>query len=428
MAVHPQPWTLSEWQSLAAQNPAEAGRELSRRLSTTLSPQQQKAVFATIPSEAELVTAFERVANTIAPLAGIPYALKDLFFTANDPLNAGGNLPAGTIPLQGRDSKLPHALRGFGAILAGKTQLHEFAYGLTGENPHFGDCEHPAFPDRTSGGSTSGSAVAVASGIVPLGVGTDTGGSIRVPAAFCGLYGFRTNAGHPLIVDAFPLARSFDTAGWLTRSAQDMLTVNRFLLGRTPPSERSPRGCFIDFGMLQAPAESDLAAAVRNRMEQLALPADRDTLSQLKHAFAGSAESYAVLQSTEAFSVHEAWLDAHRESYGTAVWSRIDRGRKWTPEQLSAAKIKHTIIRNVWANFFLTYDFLVLPIAPFPALLKSECTQENRDRLLALNTPASLGGLAVLSLPIALKDGLTTAVQVVVNDPLSPVVPWILKR
>src|SRR6185369_1714215 len=102
-------------------------------------------------------------------------------------------------------------------------------------------------------------------------------------------------------------------------------------------------------------------------------------------------------------------------------------GRRWSNEQQTAAKIRHTIVRNVWASFFLTYDFLIMPVTPFPALTKADCTQENRDRLLALNTPASLGGLPVLTIPVKLPDGLSSAVQVIVNDPLSPVIPWILK-
>lgn len=428
MSSPPPPWTLSEWQSLAAQNPAEAARDLSRRLETVLSPEQRRAVFAKIPTEAELIAAFERVANTIAPLAGVPYALKDIFFTAHEPLQAGGRLPPGVLPTRIRDSKLPHALRGFGAILAGKTHLHEFAYGLTGENAHYGDCEHPLFPGRTSGGSSSGSAVAVAAGIVPLGVGTDTGGSIRVPAAFCGLYGFRTSAGHTLVMDAFPLAPSFDTAGWFTRSSQDLLTLNRFLLGRTPAVERPPRGCFLDFSMLGQPADAEVATAVRQRAEQFAFAADRNTQEQLRDAFSGAAESYGVLQSTEAYAVHSQWLDTHREAYSEAVWNRIDRGRRWSAEQQEKATIRQTIVRNVWSSFFLTYDFLILPVAPFPALTKADCTQQNRDRLLALNTPASLGGLPVLTLPITLKSGLSTAIQIVVNNPMSPVITWILNQ
>jgi amidase/aspartyl-tRNA(Asn)/glutamyl-tRNA(Gln) amidotransferase subunit A len=421
-------WTMSDWQTLAAQNPAEAGRELARRLQNTFSPAQQRAVFATMPSEPTLIAAFERVANTIAPLAGIPYALKDIFYTAKDPIFAGSKFPPGVIEPRPKDSKLPHALRGFGAVLAGKTQLAEFAYGLTGENEHHGDCMHPQFPDRTTGGSSSGSAAAVAAGVVPLGIGTDTGGSIRVPSAFCGLFGFRTSAGHALMADAFPLSPLFDTAGWMTRSPQDMMTVNRYLLGRTISIDRSPRGCFLPFSALGVTADPEVDAAYTRAAAQVALPADKTTTGQLQGAFAGSAETYAILQSIDACQVHAPWLDSRRGDYSETVWARFDRGRHWSAEQEQRARARLVVIRNTLTNFFLTYDFLALPVAPFPALTKAESTQENRERLLALNTPASLAGLPVLTLPVKLPGGLTTGVQIIVNDVLSPVVPWLLGR
>src|ERR1700753_2040363 len=128
------PLNLSEWQSLSSQNPTRAGRELFQRLQSAVSPAQSRAIFTETATESQLIAQFERVANTIAPLAGVPYALKDIFFTANDPLRAGSNFPPGILPVQTRDSKLPHALRGFGMVMAGKTHLFEFAYGLTGEN------------------------------------------------------------------------------------------------------------------------------------------------------------------------------------------------------------------------------------------------------------------------------------------------------
>lgn len=427
MAENP-PRTIKEWQAIAARSPGEAARLLSRGFDTLLPDAQRRAALTGVVEEARLVAAFERVANTIAPLAGAPYVLKDLFFTAHDPLRAGGNLPEALIPPRPRDSKLPHALRGFGAILAAKAQLHEFAYGLTGENPHYGDVVHPRFPERTSGGSSSGSAAAVASGLVPFSVGTDTGGSIRVPAAFCGLYGFRTPAAHPMIADAFPLAPSFDTAGWFTTAPEDLLLLNRYLVGKPPVAERAPRGCFIGFDALGVSADPDVASAVRTVSERLAFPADAETEQQLAQAFRGAGEAYGVLQSIEAYAVHAGWLDAHKGAYGEAVWARIDRGRRWAPEQVQKARIRHTIVRTTWASFFLTYDYLVMPIAPFPALPSTALTQENRDRLLNLNTPVSLGGLPVVVIPVSLPGGLSTAVQVVIPSPLSPVVAAVLQR
>src|SRR5690606_29674308 len=150
---------------------------------------------------------------------------------------------------------------------AGKTHLHEFAYGITGANPHYGDCEHPLFPGRTTGGSSSGSAAAVAAGIVPLAIGTDTGGSIRVPAAFCGLFGFRLAPGDTFIADAFPLARRFDTAGWFTANPEDMRLALSALVGLRS-SERTPSGCYLELPGL----DPDVALACREAAARFASP------------------------------------------------------------------------------------------------------------------------------------------------------------
>jgi amidase/aspartyl-tRNA(Asn)/glutamyl-tRNA(Gln) amidotransferase subunit A len=313
-------------------------------------------------------------------------------------------------------------------VLAAKTHLHEFAYGLTGENAHHGDCEHPRFPGRTSGGSSSGSAAAVAAGIVPLAVGTDTGGSIRVPAAFCGLYGLRLTPKDTYIEDAFPLAPSFDTAGWFTRNPADLQLVNRYLLGKPPAIDREPRGVYLGFDCLGQHADEAVVSALKKAAGKFAPAIDADTKAALATAFKDSTDAYAILQSTEAYGVHAAWLDSHRSLYSDAVWTRIDRGRRWSPAQLEAANKKWESIRSVWQNYFLTHDFLVMPATPFPALTKAECTLENRNRLLALTTPASLGGLAVLTIPVTLPDGLSSGLQIITPSPQSPAITWALKR
>jgi len=419
--------SLPEWQAFSAKDPAGAARELTHRMQTQLSEPQQRAVFAWMQTERELTTTFERFAGTLAPLAGVPYALKDLFQVSPLAIRAGSRFPADVLPKKDRDGKLPHVLRGVGAVLAAKTNLYEFAYGLTGENPNYGDCEHPNYPECTSGGSSSGSAVAVAAGIVPFATGTDTGGSIRVPAAFCGLYGMRTSSGHPWVEDAFPLAPSFDTAGWFTGNAQDMHTIHRFLLGATKP-DRELRGCFLDFAALGHTADADVAEAFQTAAATYAPAADKTTAEHLRNGFSHCAETYSVLQSTEAYKVHAAWLDTYREFYSPVVWQRIDRGRKWKIEQVDTSLARNAALKLLWTSFFLTYDFLILPATPFPALKKTECTQVNRDRLLALNAPASLGGLPVLSIPVLLPSGRTSGLQIIVNSNQSPVIPWALKR
>ena len=318
------------------------------------------------------------------------------------------------------------------AALAGKTHLHEFAYGLTGENPHHGDVDHPRFPGRTSGGSSSGSAAAVAAGVVPLSIGTDTGGSIRVPAAFCGLYGLRLTPGDVWMSDGFPLAPSFDTVGWMTAVADDMLaTLDALLPATSPPpaaTTRPARGISLPAESVGVTCESDVAEAIAAAVRDWAPTAPPEVAREFTAAHAAGATTYSVLQSTEALAVHAAWLDLHREHYGENVWKLIDRGRHWTDAQRADAAFSLAAVRRFWTQFFLSYDFLVLPATPFPALTKAECTPANRARLLALTAPASLAGLPVLTLPVALPDGLVTGVQVIVNQCRSPVLHEVLRR
>ena len=416
------PLSLADWQALAQRDPAAAAREVHRRVASLLSPAQQRACLAVVVDEKSLAAAFA-AARTDAPLAGVPYFLKDLFDLAGYPTRAGSSFLADVRPGPARDAALVQALRTAGAVCAGKTHLHEFAYGITGENPHFGDCEHPHFPGRTTGGSSSGSAAVVAAGIVPFAVGTDTGGSVRTPAAFCGLYGFRMTPGHAWIADAFPLAPSCDTAGWLTRTSADLLEVNGALFG-LGTSRREPRGCYLEIGEL----DPDVAAACRETAARLGAPADHATQGQLTDAFEGAAFAYLVLTSTEAARGHAAWLDAHRAQYSPTVWQRLDRGRHWSETEGIAAEVRRRFIRHTLASYFLTYDFLVLPATPCAALTRAECDQSHRERVLALTAPASLAGLPVLSAPVALPSGLTAGLQVIVNSVQSPVIPWALRR
>ena len=409
---------FSDWQSLA---PAPAAREFLRRATTLLSPAQQRAVFAQLPTEAELIAHFAS-APAGAPLAGVPYLAKDLFDVAGFPTFAGSTFLSEVRADPTSDSAFISAVNAAGGVLAGKTHLHEFAYGITGENPHYGDVEHPRFTDRTTGGSSSGSAAAVAAGVVPFALGTDTGGSIRVPAAFCGLYGFRGAPHQPWIADAFPLAPSFDTAGWFTSNADDMSTALGALIG-LGTSTRTPRGCYLEIPGLTP----EVATACRTAAARLAPPADNATRNELLRRFAGALDAYNIIVALEASAVHAAWSTDYKDRYDPAVWARLNRVHEFTPAQVASADAMLTAVRLAWTSYFLTFDFLILPAVHRPALTKAECTLAQRSRLLALTAPASLGGLPVLTLPVALDNGLSAGLQVVVNNPQSPVLPWALQ-
>lgn len=407
-----------EWQQLS---PAEATRECRRRIETALSPRQRSAAIAYEPGSKILEASFT-VSEKKRPLASVPFFVKDLFDIAGLPTKAGSTFLPEVRPLPTTTSAIVQAFRAAGAVFVGKTHLHEFAYGITGENAHYGDCDHPRFPGRTSGGSSSGSAVVVASGIAPLALGSDTGGSIRVPAAFCGLYGYRGTPKDALIEDAFPLAPTCDTAGWFTESAGDLAASIAAVVGESS-SDHEPRGVYLEMPGLDLEV-SDACAFAANKF---ASRADSMTEGSLLQSFARAGDVYNRIVSAEAWKTHQSWSERFRERYDPAVWQRIQRGAALSDTDYSAALADRERMREVWMSYFEAYDFLIMPATPFEAPRKSECTLANRNRILALTAPASLGGFPVVTIPVTLLSGLTTGLQIIAADPRSPVFPWALK-
>jgi aspartyl-tRNA(Asn)/glutamyl-tRNA(Gln) amidotransferase subunit A len=411
--------TFRDWQELS---PAAAAREFCHRVETRLTPDQRRAVFAHLVPAGELEAAFA-AAPAGAPLGRVPYLAKDLFDVAGVATFAGSTFLPEVRPTPSRNGAIVAAFAQAGAVLAGKTHLHEFAYGITGENPHYGDCARPGFPNRTTGGSSSGSAAAVGAGIVPLALGSDTGGSVRVPAAFCGLYGFRLTPRDAWISDAVPLSRSYDTAGWFTATAGDLRATIDTLVN--PGSvDRTPRGCYLEMPGL----DPDVAAACQHAALAFTSPADPAVRAALLHGFDRSADTYNTVVSVEAWDYHRAWAERYRERYSPGVWQRLNRAHSVTPEMIRAAESHTAAIHALWAEYFRTHDFLVLAASPGPAFTREEFTLENRLRVLGLTAPASIGGLPVLTIPVPLASGLTTGLQVIVPQARSPVVNWVLTR
>lgn len=415
--------SIQDWRSLSADSPEEAAAEFLSRATTRLGAGQVRAVFSVLPDARQLSRRLRAGVDCSGPLAGVPYVLKDLFDLKGYPTGAGSSFLASLSGDAPHDSVLVSALAARGAVCAGKTQLHEFAYGLTGENPFYGDIDNPARPGTTTGGSSSGSAAAVAAGVVPFAVGTDTGGSIRVPAAFCGLHGFRLTPRHPWIADAFPLSPRCDTCGWLTSSAADLLALNTALglvSARTPT--RALRGGFIDYPDMEPEAQVAWLRGVSFLGRH-----DNTTSSQLAPLFEGTDSAYSVITSVEAAQVHAQWLDARKSDYGPAVWARIDRGRRWTEADLIHAESVASHVRSLFASYFATFDYLAIPASPCLPLRHEDCASFDRNRILRLTAAASLAGLPVLSLPIAGIDGRPEGgIQVILPDAHSPVVPWLL--
>ena len=413
---------LPDWQALA---PAVAAREVHARLAALPAPLRHAAL-ACLRSERDLAEELA-VSSPSAPLRGVPYLAKDLFDVAGLPTTAGSAFLAQVRPTPARSSALVRRLHELGAALVGKTQLVEFAAGLTGENRTYGDCPHPHFSDRLSGGSSSGSAALVGAGVVPLAIGTDTGGSVRVPAAFCGVYGLRLTPAHEWIRDAFPLSPTCDTPGWFTANAADMLAVTRALVGLIDGTN-APRGCYLTVADLGTEFDHDLANALTARAARLAPAADTATKSALLTAWTEAVDTYTTIVMHEANAIHRNWLAPYHENYDPVIWQRFTDGGKYLPDQLAQAQENLRLARETWRQFFTHYDFLVMPCAPFPALRKADCTPEARRAILRLTAPASLGGLPVLTIPVPLASGLSGGLQIIARDAASPVFAWALRQ
>lgn len=355
--------------------------------------------------------------NTDGPLMGVPYAVKDLFDVCGFPSRNSSVLPEFNACAT-KNSAIIERMSQLGATCVAKTQMNEFAYGLTGENPHYGNCRHPLLKNCLSGGSSSGSAYLVAADYLPLSFGTDTGGSIRLPAAWCGVYGIRWAPGY-FLKGAFPLAPSFDTMGWFSASDKDMThTLRAWFNHDSANSTRELNGCSILPKHLLEIESFDHLSAVLSHLEIKQLT-NSDSFEALlsKCQFA-----FNVLQSVEAYAIHEKFIDKRMDAYDPQVMSRILRARKWTPADISKANLYKNKITNWFNDFFETYDFLVMPISPTASVPLKDANSSLREMTLQLTTPASLSGLPALTVPVWLDEKRSIGLQFIFKK-VEPKIP-----
>jgi amidase len=328
-------------------------------------------------------------------LDGETVAVKDLFAVAGQRTGAGN--PAW---LAATDVAQSHAvavalLLEAGASVAGLAQTEEFAYSLTGANAHYGTPPNPRAPGRISGGSTSGPATAVASGQASIALGTDTGGSVRVPAAYQGLWGIRPTHGAVPAGGLVPLAPSFDTVGWLTDSAELLRRVGDVLL---PPDAGVLSGQLV-----VSDALLDLAAPeVRDAVEQLARDAGAEPVDWAPEPTWLAA--FQTLQAAEAWTVHGAWLGERMDTLGPAVRGRFERARAIGAADAEAARAA-VVQARAEIRGRLGERVLVLPstatVAPRP-----EEAEAARAATMLLTCIAGIGGLPAVSVPVTTTGGL----------------------
>ncbi len=327
-------------------------------------------------------------------LWGLPISVKDCFALGGAPTSCGVRFYRDLHGAAASDSWLVERLRAEGAVITGKTHLHPLAYGITGENPEFGDCDQPGNPGALTGGSSSGAAASVLEGSAVAAIGTDTGGSIRAPAALCGLAGYRASQGRGDWRGGAHLAQSFDTMGWLFRDLEDgPLLAELFAPARTLPVRRYSRFAVVDANYLHD-CEPEIVAAlhsVANELEALGLQSTKVDVSW----WGDSLEIYAPIQAWEAARIHAGYFD----QFAPAIRERLEFGARITPAEIESLRVRHAAFRSRVDELLNEHELLLLPAIPVARLAAGADHSQTRRRLLRYTTPFSLAGVPVVTIP-----------------------------
>lgn len=355
------------------------------------------------------------------PLDGLSVAVKDLFALEGFAVGAGNPARLAWADPETTTAAAPAALLAAGASVAGIARTDEFAYSLAGTNAHYGTPPNPLAPGRISGGSSSGSASAVSLGQADVGLGTDTGGSIRVPAAYQGLFGIRTSHGAVSAEGLLPLAPSFDTVGWLTRDAATLAAVGEVLLPETAGAAPARFAGMSVPPELLALAEPGIAEAIRAFAAAPELPpAETEPFPVVE--LPGWLAAFQTVQGFEAWQQHGEWIQAHPDALGADVAGRFAKAARIAAGQAEAAR---DLLRSARQRIrdFVGGGLLVLPSASSVAPLLTEVAQASalggttidavRQATMQLTCIAGIAGLPALSLPLVTPGGLPCGVSIV---------------
>jgi aspartyl-tRNA(Asn)/glutamyl-tRNA(Gln) amidotransferase subunit A len=336
-----------------------------------------------------------RADSSALPLRGVPVSIKDCFDLTGFPTTIGSKFYAARNPDVSSDSWVAARLRNAGAVITGKSHLHQLAYGVTGENRDYGDCLQPADPALLTGGSSSGAAASIQEGSALAAIGTDTGGSVRAPAALCGLTGYRASLGIGDWTGGYHLAPSFDTIGWLCRDLRDLplLAESLFDLPAEMPSPATIRIGVLTGPLLDA-CEPDVLRSLDAWQDRLRRASAH--LEPFAAPFWSDAwDIYAPIQAHEAARIHAGFC----QEFDPIIAARLEWGAELAPDELQSVQQRLSNFRRQHEQLFQQYDFLLAPVSPVSRLLAGADHTETRARLLRLTTPASLGGNPAVVLP-----------------------------
>lgn len=390
-------------------------------------------VFRTVSGDVALAQAAEveeaaRRGDPLGRLAGIPVAIKDNIEVAGLPMTAGTTYMADHVPMT--DAPVWERLRGSGAVLLGKLHMAEWAIGATTQNIHYGPCRNPWDPERVAGGSSGGSAAALAAGMAVATLGTDTGGSARIPAALCGVCTLRPTAGRVSNRGSVPVAWTFDAICPLARTAADVAEVLAVVGGYDPEDPASLNMPVDDYlGPLQVgadglriglltgewsePASSEVAAAVQDAAATL----ERAGASVQEVELPGRGEAFelaAELLLAEAAWFHRERLRERPEIFGPDVVRRLRRGAAVTGPRYGYGRQQQRLWRRRVLEMLDGRDLLLAPTCPIPAPRLADSDPLDTTAVLTrLVSPWILSRTPVMAVPVGFSDGLPIGMQLI---------------
>jgi len=356
-------------------------------------------------------------------LHGIPVAHKDLVRTRGVLTTGGSKILAGYVPK--RDAVIAAKMNEAGTVLVGKTGLHELAYGVTSNNPHFGAVHNPWDLERIPGGSSGGSAAAVAAGIVPLATGTDTGGSIRIPASFCGVVGLKPTFGRVSARGVLPLSASMDHVGPITRTVRDAAIALEAMVddptGYVPPEGAEIRGIRIGLprNFYFERLDVEVGLAVRTAVQTAAAIGARIIEIDVPDMAALNAAARTI-QLPEALAVWKAYLE-RSEDFGADVLALLEQGRGVAAADYLDAQRQRRRMGAEFARVWGHVDCIFTPTTPMPPPKIGQtdvrfggATEEVRTAATRLTRGMNALGLPALSMPCGFtKSGLPIGLQII---------------
>lgn len=359
----------------------------------------------------------ERAPLVSGRLSGLTFAVKDLFDLAGVVTTFGNPDWASTHPPAVASAPVVLALLLAGGRLAGKTKTQELAYGLTGENVWHGTPINPAAPDRFPGGSSCGSAAAVAASLVDFALGSDTGGSVRIPASYCGLFGIRPSFGAVSLAGACPLAPSFDTCGWFARSASMLSEVGEVLLAAP---RREAGGPLLRPEEVWVNAQPSVAEALRPALEKLEQIRGRAIgMRVAPEGIDGFFDYFRTVQAEEAWASLGGWVEATRPRFGPGIAERFAAAKATDPATAAPGRAFRRVLQARIRPLLAGGAVMVFPTSPCvaPLLTAGQAEQDAvRQATVGVTAIAGFCGLPEVTLPAGRVNGVPVGLSLVAGE------------